>query len=37
VFAAGAKGLAVVSAICGTPDPEAATRRIAAEIRKVRA
>ncbi|TAY08734.1 thiamine phosphate synthase (plasmid) [Rhizobium leguminosarum] len=37
VFAAGAEGLAVVSAICGTPDPEAATRRIAAEIRKVRA
>ncbi|MGO7668646.1 thiamine phosphate synthase [Rhizobium ruizarguesonis] len=37
VFAAGAKGLAVVSAICGTPDPEAATRRIAAEIREVRA
>ncbi|TAU45186.1 thiamine phosphate synthase (plasmid) [Rhizobium leguminosarum] len=37
VFAAGAKGLAVVSAICGTSDPEAATRRIAAEIRKVRA
>jgi thiamine-phosphate pyrophosphorylase len=37
VFAASAKGLAVVSAICGTPDPEAATRRIAAEIRKVRA
>ncbi|AHG49792.1 thiamine-phosphate pyrophosphorylase (plasmid) [Rhizobium leguminosarum bv. trifolii CB782] len=36
VFAAGAKGLAVVSAIAGTPDPEAATRRIAAEIRKVR-
>ncbi|PDT18596.1 thiamine phosphate synthase [Rhizobium sp. J15] len=36
VFAAGAKGLAVVSAICGAPDPEAATRRIAAEIRKVR-
>jgi thiamine-phosphate pyrophosphorylase len=36
VFAAGAKGLAVVSAICGTPDPEAATRRIKAEIRKVR-
>lgn len=34
VFAAGAKGLAVVSAICGTPDPEAETRRIAAEIRK---
>ncbi|MGR4841043.1 thiamine phosphate synthase [Rhizobium sp. LARHSG275] len=37
VFAAGAKGLAVVSAICGTPDPEAATGRIAAEIRKARA
>ncbi|NKK77348.1 thiamine phosphate synthase [Rhizobium leguminosarum] len=37
VFAAGASGLAVVSAICGTPDPEAATRRIAAEVRKVRA
>ncbi|MBY5785979.1 thiamine phosphate synthase [Rhizobium leguminosarum] len=37
VFAAGAQGLAVVSAICGTPDPEAATRRIAAEIRKARA
>ncbi|MBY5661121.1 thiamine phosphate synthase [Rhizobium leguminosarum] len=37
VFAAGTQGLAVVSAICGTPDPEAATRRIAAEIRKVRA
>ena len=37
VFAAGANGLAVVSAICGTPDPEAATRHIAAEIRKARA
>ncbi|RFB84676.1 thiamine-phosphate diphosphorylase [Rhizobium leguminosarum bv. trifolii] len=37
VFAAGASGLAVVSAICGAPDPEAATRRIAAEIRKARA
>ena len=37
VFAAGASGLAAVSAICGTPDPEAATRRIAAEIRKARA
>ena len=36
VFAAGAEGLAVVSAICGAPDPEAATRRIAAEIRKAR-
>jgi thiamine-phosphate pyrophosphorylase len=36
VFAAGAKGLAVVSAICGTTDPQAATVRIAEEIRKVR-
>lgn len=36
VFAAGADGLAVVSAICGTPDPRAATIRIAEEIRKVR-
>ncbi len=26
VFAAGADGLAVVSAVCGTPDPEAAAR-----------
>ncbi|OWO95685.1 thiamine-phosphate diphosphorylase [Rhizobium esperanzae] len=37
VLAAGASGLAVVSAVCGTPDPQAATRRIAAEIRKARA
>lgn len=36
VLAAGAQGLAVVSAICGTPDPEAATLRIAEEIRKAR-
>ncbi|MBB3657911.1 thiamine-phosphate pyrophosphorylase [Rhizobium sp. BK650] len=36
VFAAGADGLAVVSAICGTPDPKAATLRIAEEIRKAR-
>ncbi|WP_431323066.1 thiamine phosphate synthase [Rhizobium sp. YTU87027] len=35
VFAAGADGLAVVSAICGTPDPEAATRDIARNIKKV--
>lgn len=35
VLAAGADGLAVVSAICGTPDPKAATLRIAEEIRKV--
>ncbi len=35
VFAAGADGLAVVSAVCGTPDPMVATLRIAEEIRKV--
>ena len=32
VLAAGAQGLAVVSAICGQPDPQAAARRIADEI-----
>jgi thiamine-phosphate pyrophosphorylase len=37
VLAAGAKGLAVVSAICGTPDPEEATLRIADAIRRERA
>lgn len=36
VIAAGAKGLAVVSAICGTPDPQAAAARIAQEIERVR-
>lgn len=36
-LAAGAKGIAVVSAICGQPDPKAAARRIADEIRKARA
>jgi thiamine-phosphate pyrophosphorylase len=36
-LAAGAKGIAVVSAICGQPDPEAAARRIAAEIERARA
>ena len=35
VFAAGADGLAVVSAICGTRDPEAAAREIAENIRKL--
>ena len=35
VFAAGANGLAVVSAICGTRDPEAAAREIAENIRKL--
>ncbi|KRB61241.1 thiamine-phosphate synthase [Rhizobium sp. Root708] len=34
VFAAGAGGLAVVSAICGTSDPERAARDIASAIRK---
>ncbi|MDG4721370.1 MULTISPECIES: thiamine phosphate synthase [Thalassospira] len=32
VFHAGSNGLAVVSAICGQPDPEAATRNIADAI-----
>lgn len=32
VLAAGAQGLAVVSAICGQPDPRMAARRIASEI-----
>jgi thiamine-phosphate pyrophosphorylase len=36
VFAAGAKGLAVVSAVCGQPDPMAAARSIAEEIERVR-
>ena len=31
-LAAGAKGVAVVSAICGQPDPEAAARAIRAEV-----
>jgi thiamine-phosphate pyrophosphorylase len=35
VFAAGAKGLAVVSAICGQPDSKAAARSIADEIERV--
>ncbi len=37
VFAAGAQGLAVVSAICGQPDPEAAARAIRAEIDRLSA
>jgi len=36
-LAAGAKGIAVVSAICGQPDPQAAARGIAAEIERARA
>ncbi|MBP1844082.1 thiamine-phosphate pyrophosphorylase [Rhizobium petrolearium] len=35
-LAAGARGIAVVSAICGQPDPKAAARRIAEEIEKAR-
>ncbi|MBB4278597.1 thiamine phosphate synthase [Rhizobium mongolense] len=37
VLAAGAKGLAVVSAICGTPDPRQAAASISDAIRKARA
>jgi thiamine-phosphate pyrophosphorylase len=37
VLAAGAKGLAVVSAICGMPDPRQAAAGIAEAIRKARA
>ena len=36
VMAAGAAGLAVVSAICGTPDPQAAAQALASEIREAR-
>lgn len=36
VLAAGAHGLAVVSAICGQPDPEAAARSLAQEIEEAR-
>lgn len=36
VFVAGAEGLAVVSAICGRPDPRAEAAFIAEQIRKVR-
>ncbi len=35
-FAAGAKGLAVASAICGRPNPEEATREIALAISRVK-
>lgn len=35
-FSAGANGIAVVSAICGKPDPQAATEEIAIAIRKAR-
>lgn len=37
VFAAGAAGLCVVSAICGQPDPEGATRLLARAIAEARA
>lgn len=36
VLATGTEGLAVVSAICGQPDPQAATAAIAERIRKAR-
>jgi thiamine-phosphate pyrophosphorylase len=36
VLAAGAQGLAVVSAICAAPDPEAAARALAAAVREAR-
>jgi thiamine-phosphate pyrophosphorylase len=36
VLVAGAGGLAVVSAICGQPDPEAAARSLAREIEEAR-
>jgi thiamine-phosphate pyrophosphorylase len=36
VHAAGARGLAVVSAICGAPDPEAAAREIAKSLSEAR-
>ncbi|KEQ08378.1 thiamine phosphate synthase [Pseudorhizobium pelagicum] len=36
VLAAGAHGLAVVSAICGQPDPETAARSLAREIEEAR-
>ncbi len=36
VFSAGADGLAVVSAICGRPDPQAATALIANAIKEAR-
>ena len=36
VLAAGAQGLAVVSAICGTPDPEDSARRLALAVARAR-
>lgn len=36
VFAAGARGMAVVSAVCGQPDPLAASRSISAAIERAR-
>ncbi|MFV0360678.1 thiamine phosphate synthase [Tropicimonas sp.] len=37
VIGAGAAGLAVVSAICGQPDPEVAARELVAAVREARA
>ena len=36
VIRAGAHGLAVISAVCGEPDPPAATQRLVAEIRRAK-
>jgi len=36
VIRAGADGIAVISAVCGAPDPAAATRRLLAAIREAR-
>ena len=36
VIRAGADGVAVISAVCGAPDPAAATRRLLAAIREAR-
>src|SRR5690606_10463145 len=36
VIRAGADGVAVISAVCGAPDPEAATRRFIERIRAAR-
>ncbi len=36
VIRAGAHGVAVISAVCGEPDPPAATQRLVAEIRRAK-
>jgi thiamine-phosphate pyrophosphorylase len=37
VVAAGADAVAVISAVCGAPDPEAATRRLIERLEDARA